>query len=116
MVCLYSIVFLCIFTANYKPEVSISDESIPSNFNFPYPDMDVLNALDDAALQRIIQANYEDDASIDYETSYVDPSSIEDVTAIHSNCTETYWNVSLVPRALRKNATYVLVGFYFLRH
>ena len=103
------------FPANYKPEVSISDESFPSNFNFPYPDMDELNALDDAALQRIIQANYGDDSSIDYETSYVDPSSTEDGTAIHTNCTETYWNVSLVPRALRKNATYVLVRQVFLQ-
>ena len=103
------------FPANYKPEVSISDESFPSNFNFPYPDMDELNALDDAALQRIIQANYGDDSSIDYETSYVDPSSTEDGTAIHTNCTETYWNVSLVPRALRKNATYVLVRKVFFQ-
>ena len=96
------------FSVNFKPEVSTNDESIPTNFNFPLPDMDVLNALDDAALQRIIQANYEDD-TIDYETSYVDPNTYEDVSNV-SNCTETFWNVSLVPRALRKNGTYVLVS------
>lgn len=94
------------------------DKSLNANtFDFPLPDMDVfsdLNALDDAALQRIIQANYEDSV-YDYETSYVDPSNVDapenDVVMFEDmhNCTETFWNVSLVPRALRKNPTYVLI-------
>ena len=99
------------------------DKSLNANtFDFPMPDMDVfsdLNALDDAALQRIIQANYEDSV-YDYETSYVDPSNVDapenDVVMFEDmhNCTETFWNVSLVPRALRKNPTYVLVSKHCL--
>ena len=99
------------------------DKSLnPNTFDFPLPDMDVfsdLNALDDAALQRIIQANYEDSV-YDYETSYVDPSNVDapenDVVMFEDmhNCTETFWNVSLVPRALRKNPTYVLVSKHCL--
>ena len=105
------------FTASFN-SVSVSasdddDSNLPSNFDFPMPDIDVLNALDDAALQRIIQANYED-STYDYETSYIDPSGSEetsdDVEMLPTNCTETFWNVSLVPRALRKNPTYVLVS------
>ena len=93
----------------------------PNTFDFLLPDMDELNALDDAALQRI--ANY-DDSAYDYETSYIDPSSTStdvdtpenDVVMFGDmhNCTETFWNVSLVPRALRKNPTYVLVSKHCL--
>lgn len=89
------------------------------NFSFPMPDMNVLNALDDEALEQIIKANYED---VEYSEVYVDPTTFQQELeteattlldmAADSNCTETIWNVTLVPRSLRKNHTYVLVRFF----
>ena len=77
------------------------------NFSYPIPDMSLLNALDDEALEQILRANYED---TDYEI-YVDPTFEPETTAAYNtNCTETVWNVTLVPRSLRKNKTYVLVS------
>ena len=82
------------------------------NFTFPMPDMDILNALDNEALEQII---LDSDDSFYYDEVYIDPSLTGDfhspqVTSVmESNCTEIVWNVTLVPRSLRKNPTYVMV-------
>lgn len=84
------------------------EPSMKDYASFPMPDMDVLNALDDEALEQIIKANYEDP---DYSI-YVDPAEFdqESLDEQQTNCTETVWNVTLVPRPLRQNQTYVLVS------
>ncbi len=59
-------------------------------------ELEVLHALDNDALQELIQA------------SSASASSNSDLGIL--NCTETFWNVTLVKRDLRKNRTYVLVS------
>ena len=83
-------------------------------------DMELLNTLDDATLERISQSNY---TELDYEV-YSDHSSLYDYdntdgdnlngTAIFGNCTETLWNVTLVPRSLRMNHHYKVVRARYL--
>ena len=89
------------------------DSDIPNsdmlfNMSYPIPDMSLLNALDDEALEQIIQANFHEDFEV-----LVDPTlGPETTVAIDNNCTEIYWNITLVPRSLRKNHTYVLVSYW----
>lgn len=108
-----------LFSAAQMAEPESVDD-LAMNFSFPMPDMNVLNALDDEALEQIIKANYED---VEYgEELYVDPTTFQQELeteattllnmAADVNCTETVWNVTLVPRSLRKNHTYVLVRFF----
>ena len=79
--------------------------------------MEVLNALDDEQLEQIIRSNYSGGLEIDYEV-YGDLSSVYDYDntgvenlngTIFGNCTETLWNVTLVPRSLRMNHHYKVV-------
>ena len=82
-------------------------------------DMELLNTLDDATLERISQSNY---TELDYEV-YSDHSSLYDYdntdvdisnSTIFGNCTETLWNVTLVPRSLRMNHHYKVVRQIYL--
>ena len=78
-------------------------------FEFDFADMELLNALDDETLKQIIKANF---TEIDYEV-YVDPNQVLDyadnMTSDGFNCTETVWNVTLIPRSLRTNDYYKMV-------
>lgn len=87
------------FTTTAQLEPNSSPVSL---INVSYPamtDMEILESLDDEALEEIIRTN-----------SMMHHSDNEAQSAQGSNCTETVWNVTLVPRELRKNHTYVLVS------
>jgi len=91
---------------------SVTQMQAHANFTYPIPEMDLLNALDDAALEQIIFAEKESDYEVyvdhpsntvfDYDVSF-------DTDIPSSNCTETYWNVTLIPRSLRLNHHYKVV-------
>ena len=85
----------------------MNPDSKENDFDMKY--LDWMDGLDDYTLEQIIKQDY---TNTNFEVD-VDPNQVLDyadnVTSDGLNCSQTVWNVTLIPRSLRTNDYYKMV-------
>jgi len=97
----------CLSTMFQQHLAEMNPDSKENDFDMKY--LDWMDGLDDYTLEQIIKQDY---TNTNFEVD-VDPNQVLDyadnVTSDGSNCTQTVWNVTLIPRSLRTNDYYKMV-------